>query len=327
MNKQSIVQQSKNAYKQWNVQWHKHAKIHSSFSMKPLHDFNNIGIGKAILCIANGASFEENLDVIKKYQDNVDILVCDKTLGHCIANGIKPTYCMLQDANVDYEAYLKPYEDQLQDTVLFSNVCANPKWTHNGNWKDTYFLINEDVMHYEIEFSKTSGCKNFIPAGTNVSNAMIILLTQCGNPPRGRKNFFGYDKMLLIGFDYSWKDKYYSFDHDSPKTNYMRHVYLTNGMGEIVYTSNNLKFSAEWFEKYCSNFRLPIVNCSKNGILHQIHTAELENQMQYKYNTESAVIVRKLNKEYEQAMNKVKMIGQELGDIAQKHYFNFMETI
>lgn len=328
MDKKSIIQQSKNAYKQWSKQWHEHAKLHSSFEMKPLNDFINVGIGKAVLCIANGASFEANLETIKKYQDNVDIIVCDKTLGHCIAHGIKPTYCMVQDANVDYDLYLKPYENQLDETILFSNVCANPKWTHNGNWKDTYFMINEDVMHYEIEFMKSSGCKNFIPAGTNVSNAMVILLTQCGNLPRGRQNFFGYDKIILIGYDYCWGDNYYSFNNDgNGKINYMRHLYLRDLDDNIVYTSNNLKFSADWFETYCINFRLPVVNGTKNTILSRIHNADLADQLQYKFNTEDSVIVRKLNKEYAQALNKVKMFEQKLGDIAQTHYFSYLETI
>jgi len=197
MKKESLVAQSNAAYDQWKEQWRENAKIHSQYKMKDIFDLQATGIGKAALACANGYSLEENMETIKKYADNVDIICCDKSLGHLIDNGVNPKYCIICDANVNYEKYLKPYEGKLQDTIALINVCANTKWSENGNWKDKYFFVNRDVIKSEVEFSNISGCKNFIPAGTNVSNAMIIMLTQSTNEQR--LNFFGYDKILLIG--------------------------------------------------------------------------------------------------------------------------------
>ena len=114
--KNEIIEQSKAAYGQWKEQWRDHAKIHSEYEMKPLMDFQNIGVGKAIVVVANGASFEKQIDTLKKHRDNCHILACDKTLGHLIDNGISPDYLLVCDANVNYEKYLQPWEDKLQDT-------------------------------------------------------------------------------------------------------------------------------------------------------------------------------------------------------------------
>jgi len=327
MNADAILKQSKNAYRQWKELWRKHAKMHGKFTQKSLEDYVNSGVGKALLLVANGYSFEENIETIKKYRDQVEIMACDKTLGHLIDNGIKPDFCLVCDAMVDYEKYMKPWEDQLDETVLFMNVCANYKWSHNGNWKDSYFFVNKDIIKSELEFGELSGCPNIIPAGTNVSNAMVVFATQSDN--LGRRNFFGYDKILLIGFDYCWKfdGKYYAFDEDGyGKKYYMKHRYLKTRGGEDAYTSNNLLFSAQWLESYIANFKLPVVNCSKSTILGITKTCDLAEQMQYNYKREDGVLVRRtlaqIRKLKKELMDKQLMVKE----IDKDHWFKFIAT-
>lgn len=328
MNEQAILEQSKAAYKQWCEQWRRHAREHLPFKKKSLHDFENIGVGKAVLCVANGYSLEENIETIKENQHNVDILCCDKTLGHLLDNGITPTYVMVCDANVDYDKYLKPWKDKLSKTILFNNACGNPEWTRNGNWKDIYFFINKDILSSEVEFSRLSGCQNFIPAGTNVSNAMVVLLTQSDN--HGRKNFFGYDKILLIGFDYSWKydGKYYAFNDDGDgKAQYMRHLYLTTPSGEFGYTSGNLAFSRDWLAKYIGTFNLPIVQCAKDSILVLGKTGKLEEQMKYKHKPEDGVTVRKAVDELRKIKARETELFNRINEIGKEHYWAHAQTI
>jgi uncharacterized protein with gpF-like domain len=69
MNHDQIVKQSKTAYAQWCVQWRDHAKRHAKYEQKSFEDFRNSGIGKAALLVANGYSFEENIETIKKHTD------------------------------------------------------------------------------------------------------------------------------------------------------------------------------------------------------------------------------------------------------------------
>jgi hypothetical protein len=146
---EDITQQSLRAINQWGTLWRTHAKEHSKYEMRSLEELENVGIGKAVVCVANGYSLELEIETLKKYQGNVDILCCDKTLGHLLDNGITPTYCIVCDAKVSYEKYLEPWKDKLQNTILFQNVCGNPEWTNQGNWKDRYFFVNKDVLGSE----------------------------------------------------------------------------------------------------------------------------------------------------------------------------------
>lgn len=324
----AILEQSKNAYKQWVTQWRANAEAHKKFDKISFDKFANIGVGKAVLCVANGYSFEEEIETIKKHQANVDILACDKTLGHLLDHGITPDYVMVCDANVDYEKYMAKWETKLSNTTLFINVCANPKWSHNGNWKEVIFFTNKDIIHSELEFSKLSGTQNFICAGTNVSNAMVILLTQSENGMR--KNFFGYDKILLIGFDYSWKHggKYYAFNEDGEgKASYMKHAFVITHSGAFAYTSGNLTFSAQWLEKYISAFKLPVVQCSKDSVLKFGNVKNLEEQIQYRYKTENREIVKATIEELNKLNVRVQQLNNRINNIGRDHFWSYARTI
>lgn len=321
-----VIKQSENAFKQWGPQWREHAKQHSKYIMKDLIAFQNIGIGKACLVIANGHSFEKNIETIKQYQHNVDIMCVDKCLAHCLNNGITPTYVLVCDANVSYEKYLQPVEDKLQNSILLINVCANPRWSANGNWKERYFFVNKDCLGLEKEFCELSGCPNVIPAGTNVSNAAIIMLTQSDN--NGRKNFFGYDKLLMIGFDYCWSDEsYYAFDRDGGgKRHYMKQVYGMDLNGDFVYTSPNLLFSARWMDKYIKTFRIAAIQCAKSSLLTGFKVSNLNEQMAYKYRTEDAKEVNSLLEYRRMLSSKIEAINSRIFDIGRDHFRQLIRT-
>jgi hypothetical protein len=327
MNDKVIKAQSEAAYKQWAEQWRDHCIQNKKFEKKSWNVFENSGIGKAILCVGNGYSLEENIEIIKKYKDNVDIICCDKTLGHLINNGIYPTFCVVCDANVDYDKYLKPYEDKLKNTILFINACANPKWSHNGNWKNKYFFVNKDILKSEKEFMELSGTVNVMPAGTNVSNAMLILITQSDN--EGRRNFFGYDKIILIGYDYSWKAEggYYAFDHDgSGKRNYMTHTYAVSPAGNFIYTSGNLNFSCDWLSTYVSTYALPVVQCAKDSIFQIGKCQDLETQMQYRFKIEDKDFIQCAFNEIRLLELKLNELKQKISKIGREHWLSNVST-
>ena len=329
MHPNEILQQSKAAYGQWCKQWRAQAKVHSKYEMKPLSDFLHHGVGKACLLVANGFSLEENMDTIIKYRDNVDIIACDKSIGVLIDHGIQPDFCMVCDANVSYEKYLEPWKDKLENTTLFINVCGNPEWTEKGNWKDRYFFVNMDVIKSELEFGKISGCQNQIPAATNVSNAMLVFLTQCTNEKR--INFFGYDKLLLIGYDYSWRPNsgYYAYDHKGGdgKHHYMRHQYLLDCGGTFCYTSNNLLFSARWLNLYVRNFGLNVVNCSSHTLLSHPPVRDLKEQMQYQYRLSDKKTVQKLTMDLQRLSAELHTCQNRLMQIGVDHQKAYLRSI
>ncbi len=322
MNHEQIVKQSKQAYKQWAVQWRENAKIHKKYKMKSFNDFRNKGIGKAILCVANGYSFEENIETIKENKNNVDIICCDKTLGHLIDNGIYPTFCMVCDANVSYEKYLKPWENKLDKTILFQNVCGNPEWTKNGNWRDKYFYVNKDVMNNEKEFSSLSGCNNLVTAGTNVSNMMVVIVTQSDNETK--QNLMAYDKMLLIGYDYSWKydGKYYAFDEDGGgKKYYMRHIYGISTSGKMIFSSNNLSSSASWLRLYIDAYKINAIQCGQDSLHIFGRLGDLKDQIKYRHKPSDYSLVKELLSDKRSLEERLTKVQNSIRDIARDHWF------
>jgi len=329
MNRNDIIAQSKTAYEQWKEQWRKQATHHSKYAPhKSLSDFENYGIGRACLLVANGYSLEKNIETIRENQDNVDIFCCDKTLGVLIDHGITPDFCLVADANVNYKKYMEPWKDKLQDTILFSCITANPEWTDNGNWKDKYFFVNKDSINSQEEFSALGKCNNLIPAGTNVSNAMLLMLTQCDNgAPR---NFFGYDVYGLIGFDYSWQwdGNYYAFDKlGNGKYNYMRHIYPINRGGKQVYSSQNLIFSAQWLEKYLSIFRLPVVLCSDDSVLQKCNVVPIENVLKYSYKVDDKDRIKDLVGLLKQYQLKLDKVVRDIQAIGEDHALSYQRSI
>ena len=328
ISEQEIRKQSLNTYKQWAPQWREQASFHGKrFAMHDMEELFYSGVGKAALLIGNGYSFEQKIDIIKRNQENVDIIACDKTVGHCIREGIIPKYCILCDANVSYEKYLEPYKDKLKDTILIANVCAATKWASLGNWKKIYFFINRDCLKSEKEFQELSGCPNTVVAGTNVSNAMVILMTQCDD--EGKRNLFGYDKLLLIGFDYSWKDHYYAFDHDGGgKEHYMKTVYGRNLAGQNVYSSNNLVFSAKWLEKYIKVFKLNVFQCGEISIFSAKRlTKDLEEQMNYQYRVEDSEFLRQTDKMRIELEGKLKRAKETIVNIFKDHEMKVLGSV
>lgn len=321
-----ILKQSESAYKQWAVQWRAQAIANSVYPMKSMDELKYTGIGRAVLAVANGYSFERNIETIKKYQHLVDIICVDKCLIHLLRNGITPKYVLVCDANVSYEAYLEPVRDQLANTTLIMNVCGNPKWAANGNWKDRYFFVNKDVLKSELEFQDLSKCPNAIAAATNVSNAQIVILTQCDNTTH--HNFFGYDKILMIGYDYCWDESYYAFDKTGGgKTHYMRGCHVYNLAYEYCYTSTNLLFSAKWLTKYIQVFKLPVIQCDPNSLVTGIKLCpDLAEQMQYSYLPEHSTEVISLLDYKRRLKDQLQKLDGRIGEISRDHARQLIRT-
>lgn len=255
--------------------WIPNAKVNSKLPRKDTSEFHNIGIGKHLLCCALGESLEEKIDVIKKYRDKVDVLTCDKGFELLLNQGIKADYVILCDANIVFDKWIKNAINETKGVKLLATPYANPEWT--TKWKgDRYFFINEDAIDSHKIFQGIFGEGiRMIPAGSNVSNAMIIFFTGSNN--ENNINYSGYERFILVGYDYSWRPEghYYAWKDPVPKRFYMHHRTVMDCNMDTVYTSENLMFSAKWLYSYITTFNLPVVNCSGRGLL-DVNRADLE---------------------------------------------------
>jgi predicted RNA-binding protein len=151
---------------------------------------------------------------------------------------------------------------------------------------------------------------------------MVVVLTQCDNDRK--QNLFGYDKILLIGFDYSWKPdgKYYAFDHEAGgKYYYMRHVYGIGPSGNFVFTSNNLNSSASWLKLYVDAFRIPVIQSSKDSLYYFGRYGDLKDHIVYRHKASDQVKIRDLLKEKQRVEEKLKRLQNDIVEIARDHWF------
>lgn len=279
LSKNEVLQQSKNAFGQWEKTWRKHSEVNGKIFQTrgvPHKEIVFDGIGKKCVCIAYAPSFEDKIEVLKENQKScVDILCVDKCLGKLVENDIYPKYVVIADAGIDYKTWCEPYIDKTENITLMANINANIEWTQN--WKGPIcFYVNKDNIQSEEIFSKISGCYDMIPAGSNVGNSVVIIASL----------LLRYDDIYLVGYDYCWgnEDNYYAFN-DSDKRYYMKHLQMVDAIGRLVNTSGNLHFSARWLTDFYTNCvyyeGIKMYNCCGKGILSNIPYVDLGKKLKY----------------------------------------------
>lgn len=276
-----VMAQSNTVFNQFGeTKWIPFAKENAKLERFNAKELSNIGLGKFLLCCGMGESLEANIDIIRKYRNRFDIIVCDKGFAPLFEHGVKADYVMLCDCNVLY-SHIEKYINETNNVKLICTPYANPEWTKA--WKGKrYFIVNQDSIETEKIFLPIIGKETrVIPAGSNVSNAIIIFAN--GADEYSNINFMGYEKYILTGYDYSWRynGNYYAWADPKPKRYYMCHRTLMDINGDFVHTSENLLFSARWLYSYATTFRLPIVNCSGRGILDIPYKNDLEKELMY----------------------------------------------
>lgn len=246
--------------------WLPNALKNSKLEYRDCRELQNSKIGKFSVLAAMGESLEANIDTLKANRDKFEITTCDKGFGALLDHGIKADYVVLCDAGIPFK-WLEKYVDQTEGVNLMATAYANPEWTHA--WKgNKYFYINKDAIETERKFIPIFGDKmRVMAAGSNVSNAMLIFWTGCDE--RSAANWSGYEKFLMVGYDYSWRPEgnYYAWNDPTPKRYYMHHRTMLDINGDRCFTSENLLFSAKWMIQYLDAFNLPAINCSGRGIL------------------------------------------------------------
>jgi len=258
--------------------WIPFAKENAKLPRRDIEELKGAGIGKFLVNVAMGASLEQDIEILKKYREKVDIVTCDKGFPLLLDHGIKADYVMICDCNVLFDR-VKNYINESVGVKLICTPYANLEWT--SAWKgDRYFFVNKDSIQTEKVFLEIFGKgMRVIPAGSNVSNAMVIFFI--GVDEYSRINWGGYEKIFLTGYDYSWQrnGNYYAFSNPIPKRYYMTHRTILDKNGEWVFTSENLFFSAQWLLQYARAYDLPMVNCSRQGILTIPNQGNMENEL------------------------------------------------
>ena len=284
-----VIQQSQQVWDQFGEsKWIPYARENAKLARRHTDELRNVGIGRFLVSAAMGESLEDAIPLLKKYRDRVDIVTCDKGFGALLDHGVKADYVMICDCNIPAR-WIDPYIEQTVGVKLIATPYANVEWT--TRWKGPrYFIVNKDAIRTERHFLDLFGPDaRVVPAATNVSNAMVVFFTGCDDG--SNINWGGYERILLTGYDYSWRPgsssmpgqptgKYYAFNDPAPKRFYMAHRHMQDVNQNLVWTSENLFFSAKWLFSYLTTFQLPVINCSDRGLLFLPNRDRLERQLE-----------------------------------------------
>ena len=333
LNYEDVRKQSTAVWNQFGEsKWLPYSQINSKLpNRRDPFELKGCGIGKFAVLAAMGASLEDHIDAIKKYRSRFDLITCDKGFGTLLNHGIKADYVQLCDCNIPYK-WLEPYLEETKGVKLLATTYANVEWT--TKWKGPiYFYANKDALQSEKKFLPIMGDPNegklgfmpgslpirhenvrVIPAGSNVSNAMLIFMV--GVDETNQQSFSGYENFFLTGYDYSWRPSgaefkcktgnYYAFANPTPKRYYMSHRTLLDLNNDPVLTSENLLFSAKWLYSYITAYNLPVTNCSQRGILDIPSKMPLEECL--KRINPSGASVEKVRRDLEVCQGALKML-------------------
>jgi len=261
---EQVKKQSEGAFSQWGPTWEKNAKLNGeTFKAKGKSNFSIFGhgVGRHLICVAYGASLEDEVDKLKVKNPSVDIACVDKAFGYLLDHDVKPKFVFLADAGISYEENCEPWLDQTKDMSLILNVCANPEWAKN--WRgNVFFVVNEDNIKTQDIYSPLSGVNELVKASSNVGNSVIVYAN----------SYLHYDTYTMVGYDFAWgEDDNYYCNKDTDKRWYMNHNQVLQPTGELVYTSNNLMFSVRWLSDYINVEIAPrkrkVYKTTKKGLL------------------------------------------------------------
>lgn len=274
---EDVRKQSEAVFKQFGEKWKQTALENSRLPRKDTRELEHSGVGKFMAVCVMGESLEENAETIKKHRDKCTVFTCDKGFGPLLDHGVKADYVMVCDTNIPYR-FMEKYRNETEGVPLIATPYANVVWT--TMWKGPlYFYVNKDSLSTENIFKPMFGdSMRVIPASSNVSNAMIVFFNDVGE---NQGNWAGYERYLLVGYDYSWRPygNYYAWDNPLPKRNYMNHRTLKDFNLDTVFTSENLLFSAKWMYSYATTYKCPVINCSGRGLLDIPMKGKLERQL------------------------------------------------
>lgn len=271
--------QSLQVFGQFKETWLANARENAKLERRNASELRWSGVGKTLVLVAMGASLEENLGLLKEYRDRVDIVCCDKAFVPLMERGVRPDFVMISDANIPARHYERRVFET-KDIRLIATPYANTLWTKP--WLGPrYFYVNKDAIQTENIFLPIMGRETrIIAAASNVSNSMLVFFM--GRDDVHSDNWGGYERYLLVGYDYSWRPdgNYYAWDNPVPKRHYMNHLTMKDVGRSTVFTSQNLKFSASWLTDYITLQNLPVVNCSGRGILNVPFQSSLKSQLE-----------------------------------------------
>ncbi len=222
------------------------------------------------LIVGSGPSLDMDIENIKKYRKNINIICIDSALNALIKNGIKPNFVFTKNCGEQIVDLFSGFPTT--DLKIIANLFQPPELFKKC--KSDYYLyvpFDEDVF-----LNNFSQLNPHIPKILNKPStlAMAFILARCMN----------FKTIYLLGADFCFEDKNKIYCSDCLyKDNYPgdeQLCKLENIFLDKVPTYKNLFYSSEDLFRIIAN-ESPhrVYNCSQNSILYNLNWLPFEEIM------------------------------------------------
>ncbi|OGI09970.1 MAG: hypothetical protein A2Y40_02070 [Candidatus Margulisbacteria bacterium GWF2_35_9] len=248
-------------------------------------EYPDIGIlkdlvkGKPVVCVAAGPSLVDDLDFLKKIQNDVCIIAVASVLKPLLEKGIRPDFVTILDMKKEVRYYLENIE--IGDIPVV--IEANCHYSVMDNIKANFIISPSAIRNrkYLVEFLDLF--KIVIPSDALIQGAMTVAFMSIQLAFR-----MGATKIILLGQDLSYEEKTHvdgcRFDHEvSIFTENGKHFYrykLFDGEEERLepcffvkgihkeQVPVNIAFDSyrRYLERMIVANDLAVVNCTRRGV-------------------------------------------------------------
>lgn len=157
----------------------------------PINCLENIYEGKTAIIVSAGPTLSENIEILKKYQENAIIFVVGPACRTLIKNGIKPDFlCIIES----FDCSKQVVDLDLSDVNLIVEPYTNNN-THKLNVKNKFLHISSNMPPAQYFASIVNiDTQNYCTKGTVSFTALDTAVNM------------GFKKIILIGQDLSYID-------------------------------------------------------------------------------------------------------------------------
>ena len=205
---------------------------------------------RAFVVAGAGPSLDENIEVLKKYRDQVVILACERSIGTFKQHNIKPDYVVSVENIILMWRHYEYHLDFLKDIPLIAPYMVSHVVARN---------YPGDLISVKIEGNDewlgTFGGELASDVGNCVGHYAYHLAT-----------IFNPSKIILIGNDLAMRDGRTHTCSTHSDIDKKKGVIVTKGYygGEVETTSTFFHY-IQRFETYFRNAPCPVINATEGG--------------------------------------------------------------
>lgn len=204
---------------------------------------------RPFVVVGAGPSLDDNIEVLKKYQDRVIILCCERAIGTLKAHNLKPDFILTVENVLGMWFHFEKHYEFIKGIPLITPFITSHVVIRNYP-SDRVFVKVKNLENWlnplgyfaEVDLGNCVG-----QFGFNVAAAL--------NP----------SQIILIGNDLAFKDGRSHTAHTHCDVN-LKHTITTKGYyGGEVETSRTFKYYIEGFQTMCRECSVPVVNATEGG--------------------------------------------------------------